>query len=420
MLERVTANDEEAVIVAVNVSSGAAVQAGELIFEFENSKTTQELHAPETGILIHDLQIGMAVAFGVPIARILPPGNAAAASAAQPISPAANLALAEAPAAPVAPPCAPRFSHAALRLIEELGLQTSCFTSSPFVTSREVSAFGRPNGPPSADANPPATVNTPATAGNGIPVGFRKRAEIDVLSRGAGATMLSVLGIRIGRLEIHRKPSDFFTDQITDILIYEASRLMRKYPKLNASYQHAAITEHEHVHAGIAIDNGGRLVVYGIEDADRISLQDLSDVISDAVARYLDDKLTPQELTRATFTVTDMSAGELSFVVPILPAGQSCIIGVTRDDNAGFHLFAGFDHRVTEGREVSEFLRELKQRVISFAAASGPPKTPAASCYYCDGTAEELLTSQDQKGFLLVYTREGKQVMCCAGCWYGW
>ncbi len=452
VLSKETANDDTALIVAIYVAGGSRVEEDELLFDAESSKATQEIRAPIGGLLAHDLAVGQEVGFGVPLGRITPLESAAAASdagsparpdemapAAPPLRtvirshrddaprPAAppprealpahvqdNRPVAVLPPPPVCavppPAAAPRFSKAAAALIAEFGLSPSAFTSS-FVTSAEVGARSHRPKPSSPAPSSPA----PAP---GDPVGARKRAEIDVLGGGAGGTMLSVLGVGLGRLEVRRSPGSFLEGRIVDLVIYEAARLMRRYPKLNAAYHDARVTLHPAVHAGLAIDGGGRLVVYGIADADRTSLKDLVDTISDAVSRYVDDRLTVADVTRATFTVTDLSDGELDFVLPLLPRGQSCILAITRDAAGEFRLFAGFDHRVTEGREVSSFLGDLRTRLLSFAAEDGP--AAAAHCVHCDRSAAEAVGLAKDKGLLRIVDQQGRDALCCASCWNGW
>lgn len=408
MLERVTANDEDAVIVAVHMPSGGQVSEGDLIFEFENSKTTQELYAPQTGILLHDLAVGQTVNFGVAIARIAQAGDAPAAVA----LPASAPELAS-PTTGIEP----RFSFAALALIEQLGLKKSSFTA-PFVTSDVIRGANAPKAPANKSWPGKPAVETPKPT-RGTPVDFRKRAEIEALSNGAGNSMLSVLGVRIGKLQIKRAAGDFLEGRITDLVIYEASRLMKQFPKLNAHYAEGAVVLHEDIHAGLAIDSGGRLVVYGIEHADRASLQDLSERISDAVEKYLNDSLTAHDLTRATFTVTDLSADDLDFVLPLLPRGQSCILGITHDPHSGFKVFAGFDHRVTEGREISAFLQALRDRLVSFATQE-TVEAEVAQCGYCSRTAAEAVSKNRDMGLLMIKNAQGRDMLCCASCWNGW
>jgi len=422
MIDRNTANDESAVVAVVFVTSGTHVTKDEPIFEIENSKATEEYVAPGSGILMHDLVAGQTVNFGVSIARIIPVGSETTEQ--KKISPLslATLVLSPLPAVVAEKQeGAPRFSLAAAGLLAKHGLSASQFDAD-FVTAIDVLAHLRCQSQMQETSSKPVPVPL-AKPGleslAGTPVGQRKRAEIEALSHGAGQSMLSVLGVGLGPLLVRRKPGDFLAGRITDLVLYEAARLMRKYPRLNAHYSDGQIFLHDVVHAGLAIDDGGRLMVYGLENTDETGLPELADGIADAVARYANGELTVQELTRATFTVTDLSAGELDFVLPLLPRGQSCIVGITSSVKSGYRLFAGFDHRVTEGREVMAFLGELRERVVSF---SSPERTvlSASVCGFCARSASEAVRSSKEKGLLKVVGSDGEEVLCCGSCWNGW
>jgi len=318
VLERDTANDESATVAMVLVPSGTSVVQDEPIFEIENSKATEEYVSPGTGVLMHDVVVGQRVNFGVVIARIVPAGMSAAADLPKPA------ALIPAPIvtapAPLKRQGEGRFSTAAAALLLKYNLSASQFDAD-FVTTSDVlghvqcqdelvSSVIQSASDPVPAPTPPAA-NAIAGSLIGHPVGQRKRAEIDVLSQGAGQTMLSVLGVSLGPLQVRRNPGNFLEGRITDLLLYEASRLMRKYPRLNAFYADGQIFLHEAVNAGLAIDDGSRLMVYGFERTDQAELGEIENGIADAVSRYINGELTALELTRATFTVTDLSAGEL-------------------------------------------------------------------------------------------------------------
>lgn len=456
VLERDTANDESALVSAVFVQSGTAVAKDDLVFEIENSKAAEEYYAPSAGILLHDLVAGQTVHFGVAIARVVAPDSAekipdaaspitapepvvtAPVQVPLPVTPVtvdrSGVAAEGGLAAPETQPSAPRFSQAARVLLQTYGVDSSRLDAE-FVTAKDVQAHvdglqtpvpGAPgiehrNGVRAASA-PASSVVTHgaelAFAGK-TSVGHRKRAEIQTLSQGAGASMLSVLGVTLGPVSVRREPGDFLAGRITDLVLYEASRLMRKYPRLNAFYADHEIIQHDAVHAGLAIDEGGRLMVYGVEDADKKEIRELGEIISDAVARYMDHKLTGAELNRATFTVTDLSDGELDFVFPLLPQGQSCILGITFSAQGGFRIFAGFDHRVTDGREVTAFLGELRERVLSFSSES-QRVVSADVCEYCGRSVREAITLRKEKGLLRVIGRDGRDTLCCGSCWDGW
>jgi pyruvate/2-oxoglutarate dehydrogenase complex dihydrolipoamide acyltransferase (E2) component len=439
ILERETANDESATLVKIYVESDASVAADDLIFDIENSKATQELRAPRAGILEHYLHVGDTVEFGVAIATLYSEDewtNRRGMNAGEkPIDKGTQDKGREGRSHPAAqePPRAsiptgpqnnpsigsalPQFSRAAIDLITQHAIDRSDF-SAQFVVADDVKK--RLGLLRSADL-PQSSYSRPIERrSEGQPMVGRKRAEIEALGGGAGGTLLSVLGLKLGNISIPRDSLDFLDNRITDVVIYEASRLLRKFPNLNSYFSEGRVSRHESVHAGLAIDGGGNLVVYGIQDADKLSLRELSNAIADAAARYEKNELTASELSRATFTVTDLSDANLDFVFPLLPKGQGLILGITRSDRQGFNVFAGFDHRVTEGREVALFLSDLRERLNSFDSPSRRSADRSVRCRYCDTSAIDAISKNSDRGLLKVIDQDGHEVLCCASCWNGW
>jgi pyruvate/2-oxoglutarate dehydrogenase complex dihydrolipoamide acyltransferase (E2) component len=417
VLARETANDEVGTVVAIHAASGTQVEQGQLLFEIENSKVTQELEAPASGRIVHGLQLGQTIPFGVAIAQVIDAADAAVAEETAP-PPVAGAAGAAPPPPAEAEPAAFRYvSEPAAALIAQHGVAEERLPGG-FVTGRDVRAL-LGIAPPAPQRVPPAPVAAPQAVPvqqAGQPVSGRKAVEIDRLGKGAGGTLLSVLGVTLGEIHVDPPQADFLEGRITDLVIFEASRLMRKYPLLNAFYQDGRVVLHDAVHAGMAIDDGGRLMVYGIEHSDGVDLPELGVRLCDAIERYVGNGLTAAELTRATFTVTDLSASDLDFVLPLLPVGQSCIIGVTHSAGSGFRLFAGFDHRVTEGREVSLFLGELRDRLRSFGARHGA----SGACSFCGVSLADTVSKARAPGLLQVVGRSGEPALCCVSCWNGW
>ncbi len=158
-------------------------------------------------------------------------------------------------------------------------------------------------------------------------------------------------------------------------------------------------------------NDGGQLVVYGIEDADWLSLHGASDMIVDAVAWYTNNELASAELSRATLMVTDLLADELDFVLSLPPRGQNCTLGITKGAQAGW-TFAGFDHRIAEDREMAMSLGELRDRLRSFGSTERPG-VHAACCAHCGHSAAMAVTRSKEKGLLKIVDREGRDAPCC-------
>jgi pyruvate/2-oxoglutarate dehydrogenase complex dihydrolipoamide acyltransferase (E2) component len=376
ILERMTANDTSATVVAIFHADGSRVEHGDRIFDVETSKAVYEVCAPVDGILKHSLTVGDNVSLGSRIAQIAREGSdddlPRGAPKSQTVTPepptqsrveASRGVAAKLPDGRTRP--LPRFSRDALALASQYGLTPQDFDVD-FVTEEDVKQRRREM---QATRPAPGRASTQRLEGrrhsSREPVPPWKQDQIAALQRGAGSSMLSIVGGFLGPEPLVRSDAGFFESKITDLVAYEASRLMVQFRKFNAAYRGGAIEYHNSINAGIAFDGEGRLVVYGIAGSDKLSLPAIQDAIVSGFRKYAQDKLTSRDLVRPTFTITDLSATGVEFVLPLLPEAQSCIIGITRSPDRGYGLYVGFDHRVSEGLEASRFLHELKQRILN-------------------------------------------------------
>ncbi len=213
----------------------------------------------------------------------------------------------------------------------------------------------------------------------------------------------------------------FFADRIVDIVAYEAARLMRAYPRLNAAWAAGdTVKTHAHINAGIAFDDGqSGLVLYGVADADTLELTAIQDRIALGLERYVLGELTAAEMAGATFSITDLSPFDVDYLLPLLPANQSAIIGVTGDGDGGFRIYVGFDHRLTEGREAARFLGELAARVKSFDVAPAD-SAEGLACDFCGKPMAEETGLFRSKGLLKMVDRAGREALCCHACFSGY
>ena len=426
-LERETANDEDGVVVAVHVDSGQAVKSGQPLFDVEHSKATMEICASVDGFLLHELAQGTSVTFGSRIACVVdaidPDGSFPAQQTKAPpeaarVSPSAGSAAAPAPPAGGRQP---KLSRAAAKLAEQFGLTSADFAVDLVSTADVRSKIGAGRTPaqrsPLRGGAASMTVEALSNVGRAERISPRKSEEISLLQNGPGNTTQSTLGVKIGKIRVRREAGDTFQGKILDLVIFEASRLMKQFPKLNSSFSENQIFNYSAINAGVAFDSGAKLVVYGLENSNLKSLQEIREEIEDSLERYLNDRLSLREMTRATFTVTDLSASQMDFVLPILPARQSCIIGVTRNSSEEFSIYVGFDHRVTEGREAALFLDHLAERIASFDRQTRAAET--ARCFFCETSAADGL-NDDKRGLLKIVRPGGDEVLCCNTCWLGW
>lgn len=253
----------------------------------------------------------------------------------------------------------------------------------------------------------------------GAPVSVAKATEISVLGQGSGNSLLATLMLEIGPVPRTATTPGFFQDKIIDLVVFEASRLLagKKFRKLNARFTDGRIVPHDGVVTGISFDEEGRLTVYALRDADKLSLPDTQDRIIEGLMRYVGRRLTIEEVATATFTITDTTSAELSSSVPLLPRDQCIILSITRDGAESFTMSISYDHRVTEGLTVARFAGELAQRIRSYAA---PAATEQPACAFCRRTAATEISEFRRRGLLRIVDATGAETWCCATCWENW
>jgi pyruvate dehydrogenase E2 component (dihydrolipoamide acetyltransferase) len=161
-----------------------------------------------------------------------------------------------------------------------------------------------------------------------------------------------------------------------------AIEALKQYPRLNAAadFEAGTITYPAGEHLGIAVDTEKGLIVPTIRDAGDLSVAGLAKRIADAAERTRTNKITPDELSGATFTITNLGSNGASFDTPIINQPQVAILGVgavvkrpvvVTDANGGesiairsmAYLALTYDHRVVDGADAGRFLTAVKSRL---------------------------------------------------------
>jgi 2-oxoglutarate dehydrogenase E2 component (dihydrolipoamide succinyltransferase) len=157
------------------------------------------------------------------------------------------------------------------------------------------------------------------------------------------------------------------------------SEALLEMPEVNASFdeENQANRIKHYVNLGIAVAlEGGGLIVPVIKNADELNLVGLSRQINEVAQKARSKKLSPDDLTGGTFTITNPGPFGSVISVPIIPRGQAAILGfetirkgvvVTDDDTIAIRsvgiLDLSWDHRVIDGAEAARFLSSLKERI---------------------------------------------------------
>jgi pyruvate/2-oxoglutarate dehydrogenase complex dihydrolipoamide acyltransferase (E2) component len=328
---RINTNDDEFEVVAWHVADGAWVNAGDELADVETSKAVVTINAESAGYVRPLVAVSCVVRVGEPLYLCASTAEALA----QPVQRPADVTPVSAAVPDVAEPSAPRLSRAAQRMAAERGIATDSFRG--LVTARALAG----NAPAAANAVetnaaratalPPAAI---APAGPAVPrrerVSRGKLAEAQALATGERGNINSLLTVYFDsaavRARLLREQS--FDGNIQPLILFEISRLLKQWPQFTAYFDDGEIRYYDRIDLGVAMDLGQGLKVVTLRDASRLMPIEIFEQTIAAGLRYLDNKLTPEELTGSTLTVTDLSGFNVLHFHPLINGHQSAIIGL--------------------------------------------------------------------------------------------
>ncbi len=149
--------------------------------------------------------------------------------------------------------------------------------------------------------------------------------------------------------------------------------MLKKFPVVNASVEGNDIIYHGYYDIGIAVSSPRGLVVPILRDADSLSMAEIEKKIGELGKKAQDSKLTIEELTGGTFSITNGGVFGSMLSTPILNPPQSAILGMHGITERPMvingeikirpmmYLALSYDHRIIDGREAVLFLRGIKE-----------------------------------------------------------
>ncbi len=246
-----------------------------------------------------------------------------------------------------------------------------------------------------------------------------KKREIDYLSNVQGTNLVSTIYMDIDLGSIFDSLNSslkYFKDSLLPVIIYETSRLLIKFPTFNAFFNEGALAIYKEINIGIAMDIDDGLKVVKIPKTDGKTIAEIEDSLFALSNKYLDKVLETNDLTDITFTITDLSSQGAYFFTPLVNKGNSAILGIPKIDHKlnRVLLSLSFDHRVTEGKNATIFLYQLKERIESYSIG-GNSKTNInkITCYKC---MKKLKDDLNNKGFIKVINQNGEEKFICDAC----
>ena len=378
----------EATMLTWKKKAGEAVAQDEILIEIETDKVVLEVPAPSAGVLAEIVVgDGGTVVSDQVIAKIDSAAKATAAPAAAPAAPAAPAAAAAAPAAASA---SAKAMPSAAKLMAENNLSAAQVGGSGKdgrVTKGDVLATLSGTAPvakaASAAAAPAAPqVNISNHPEERVPMS-RLRARIAerllqsqqtnaILTTFNEVNMAPVMGMR-------SKYKDQFEKEhgvklgFMSFFVKAAVHALKKYPVLNASVDGNDIVYHGYFDIGIAVGSPRGLVVPILRDADQMSLADIEKKIAEFGVKARDGKLTLDDLSGGTFSISNGGIFGSMLSTPIINPPQSAILGIhaTKDravvENGQVvvrpinYLAMSYDHRIIDGREAVLGLVAMKE-----------------------------------------------------------
>ncbi|MDB5988207.1 MAG: 2-oxoglutarate dehydrogenase component [Nevskia sp.] len=148
---------------------------------------------------------------------------------------------------------------------------------------------------------------------------------------------------------------------------------LKKYPAVNASIDGSDVVYHGYYDVGVAVSTERGLVVPILRDADALSFAEIEKTIGELGAKARNGKLTMDDLTGGTFSITNGGTFGSMMSTPILNPPQAAILGMhgifDRPVVVGgeivirpmMYLALTYDHRLIDGREAVLFLRSIKE-----------------------------------------------------------
>ncbi|MFT7476479.1 MAG: pyruvate dehydrogenase E2 component (dihydrolipoamide acetyltransferase) [Verrucomicrobiales bacterium] len=402
---------------------GDTIAEDEALFEVSTDKVDSEVPSSASGVVTEILvPEGETVEVGTILARVA--GAGAVASAAPATAPVAEAPM---PATQAPPAHAAPFSAAApsagggqdlsgfvlspvvRRLITEHNLDPSGIAGTGVggrITRKDVEAVVQhniangvvtpaaapaPAAPaPAAHAAPPVAASAPAAVAHGeasLPLNNirRKTAEHMVMSKATSPHVLTAMEVDFEAVEVVRrrhkaawKAEEGFSLTYLPFILRALADALRDFPLMNASLTGEAVTVHGDVNVAIAVDlNFDGLLAPVVKNVEGKRLRQLSRDVVDIATRARTKKVTPDDLSGGTFTVTNPGQYGTMMQFPIINQPQVAILstdGVHRKPVVVADSFGGesiaihsvgvlalaWDHRAFDGAYAAAFLAKMR------------------------------------------------------------
>jgi len=376
---------------------GEQVKVDDPLFDLESDKAQITVNAQVGGVLSIQLAEGTITTIGAQAGSI--DTAATASSHPSPATPAPAVAPTaaptQAPASAATPAIVSKVAPSAGRILAEHGIapQSVTATGPKQVLTKEdavaaVAALAKPVPMPTAPLAPaaPQTIATPRATGRetreSMSMIRRRIAERLLQSQNSTATLTTFNEADMTAIqELRTKYNERFEKKhgiklgFMSIFVKAAVEALKAFPVVNARIDGTDIVYQNFYDVSVAVSTEKGLTVPVIRDADQLSCAQIEKTILELAKKARDGKLSPQDMTGGTFTITNGGIFGSMMSTPILNPPQCAILGmhsiqkravVVNDQiviRPMMYLALSYDHRLIDGREAVQFLVRIKECV---------------------------------------------------------
>ncbi|HRH34257.1 MAG TPA: 2-oxoglutarate dehydrogenase complex dihydrolipoyllysine-residue succinyltransferase [Catalimonadaceae bacterium] len=364
--------------------SGDLINQGELLCEIESDKATFELTAEVSGYLQIVVEKGQTVPIGALVGRITKSEISASGSTAPAATPAEKAQEAQ----KVASSAGSAVTPLAAKILADKGISPAqvAGTGEGGKITKEDALKANPNQPVSKPAETPVSSIAPAAAGDRVSrreklSSLRKtvaRRLVAVKNETAMLTTFNEVDMK-PIMDIRAKYKDKFKEKhqvglgFMSFFTKAVCEALKEFPAVNAMIDGDEIIYNDYADVAIAVSAPKGLVVPVIRNAENLDLAGIEREVVRLAGKARDNKLSIEEMTGGTFTITNGGVFGSMMSTPIINAPQSAILGMHNIVDRAvvvngeivvrpiMYVALSYDHRIIDGRESVGFLVRVKQ-----------------------------------------------------------
>lgn len=374
----------EVTIAAWSKKEGDSVKMDEVICELESDKATFELPSPENGVLSIVAQAGQVVPIGGIVARITVGGVATAAQAVVPV-------ISAAPVASDSNYAAGHPSPVAAKVLAEKGIDVASVQGTGIggrITKDDAMKAEKPAATPAPQAAKPAAPAPQAVAPQGNRVSRREKMSslrrtiakrlVAVKQETAMLTTFNEVDMK-PIMELRGKYKDKFKEihgvglGFMSFFTKACAIALQEFPVVNSYIDGDEIVYNDYSDIAIAVSAPRGLVVPVIRSAEKMNFAQIEAEVVRLAGKARENKLTIEEMTGGTFTITNGGIFGSMLSTPIINAPQSAILGMHNIVERAvvvngeivvrpiMYVALSYDHRTIDGKDSVSFLVRVKQ-----------------------------------------------------------